>query len=83
MTTAVEEARESDIADAYRQSVDELIAALGTDGQRGLTEEEARARLERYGRNELAAEKPVPAWRRFLAQFQDVLVVLLLVATAI
>ena len=33
--------------------------------------------------NELAAEKPVPAWRRFLAQFQDVLVILLLVATAI
>ena len=31
----------------------------------------------------LTAEKPVPAWRKFLAQFQDVLVVLLLVATAI
>ena len=44
---------------------------------------EARSRLERYGRNELAAEKPVPAWRRFLAQFQDVLVILLLIATAI
>ena len=40
-------------------------------------------RLDRYGRNELTAEPPVPAWRRFLAQFQDVLVVLLLVATAI
>ena len=44
---------------------------------------EARARLDRYGRNELAAEKPVPGWRKFLAQFQDMLVVLLLVATAI
>ena len=36
-----------------------------------------------YGRNELAAEPPVPRWRRFLAQFEDVLVILLLVATAI
>jgi Ca2+-transporting ATPase len=36
-----------------------------------------------YGRNELTAEKPPPPWRRFLAQFQDVLVILLLVATAI
>ena len=44
---------------------------------------EARARLDRYGRNELAAEKPVPGWRKFLAQFKDMLVVLLLVATAI
>ena len=44
---------------------------------------EARARLDRYGRNELAAERPTPGWRKFLAQFQDMLVVLLLVATAI
>ena len=44
---------------------------------------EARARLERYGKNELTAEKPVPAWRKFLAQFQDVLVILLLIATVI
>jgi Ca2+-transporting ATPase len=31
----------------------------------------------------LSAEKPVPVWRKFLAQFHDVLVILLLVATAI
>ena len=68
---------------AYRQPAAELIAALATDGRRGLEDAEAAARLERYGRNELAAEPPVPRWRRFLAQFEDVLVVLLLVATAI
>ena len=37
-------------------------------------------RLGLYGRNELTAEAPVPAWRKFLAQFSDVLVILLLVA---
>ena len=68
---------------AYRQRVEDLLAALGSDARRGLTAEEAQSRLARYGRNELAAEKPVPAWRRFLAQFQDVLVILLLAATAI
>jgi Ca2+-transporting ATPase len=68
---------------AYRQRVEDLIAALAVDDRHGLTNEEAQSRLERYGRNELAAEKPVPAWRRFLAQFEDVLVILLLVATAI
>jgi P-type Ca2+ transporter type 2C len=67
----------------YRQSLDDVIRALGTHPQRGLSDSEARARLERDGRNELAAEKPIPAWRRFLAQFNDVLVILLLVATAI
>ncbi len=64
----------------HRQTVDEVLAALGTDARSGLSQAEARERLERYGRNELAAEKPVPAWRKFLAQFTDVLVILLLVA---
>lgn len=42
-----------------------------------------RARLGRYGPDELEAEKPVPAWRRLLAQFRDKLVVLLLIATVV
>ena len=70
-------------AAAYRLDASELIARLGTDARLGLNDEEARARLAHYGPNELAAEPPVPGWRRFLAQFQDVLVILLLVATAI
>ena len=69
--------------EAYQQRVDEVLAALGTDARRGLSAGEARARLERYGTNELTAEKPIPAWRKFLAQFHDVLVILLLLATVI
>ncbi len=68
---------------AYQQPYEQVLAAFGTDPRRGLSEAEARVRLERDGRNELAAEVAVPAWRRFLAQFQDVLVILLLAATAI
>ena len=68
---------------AYHETVEALATELDTDIRRGLTDDDARARLERYGPNELAAEPPVPGWRRFLAQFQDVLVVLLLIATAI
>jgi Ca2+-transporting ATPase len=63
--------------------MNEVLAALGTDAQLGLSEAEARARLKSHSRNELAAEKPVPAWRKFLAQFEDVLVILLIIATLI
>lgn len=70
-------------AEAFQQSIDEALAALGTDASRGLNDAEARQRLERYGQNELTSEKPTPAWKRFLAQFQNILVILLLVATAI
>jgi len=67
----------------HEASPEEVLAALATDGRVGLDSEEARARLVRHGRNELEAEKRIPAWRKFLAQFQDTLVILLLVATAI
>ncbi len=70
-------------APAYRQSVDEVLIAFDVDARSGLSEVEAHARLARHGPNELSAEKPAPAWRRFLAQFHDVLVLLLLAATAI
>ena len=69
--------------EAYQQSIDELLAAFGTVANRGLSEADVRKHLERYGKNELTSEQPTPAWRRFLAQFQNVLVILLLVATAI
>jgi Ca2+-transporting ATPase len=70
-------------ASAYRQNVEEVLIALEVDARRGLSGVEARARLARYGPNELVADKPLPAWRKFLAQFRDVLVLLLLVATVI
>jgi Ca2+-transporting ATPase len=66
----------------YQQTIDEVLAALATTRD-GLSADEARKRLDKYGPNELATEKPIPAWRKFLAQFQDVLVILLLIATAI
>jgi len=68
---------------AYRLSPKELIATLRTDPRLGLADLEASTRLAQHGPNELAAREAVPAWRRFLAQFRNVLVVMLLVATGI
>ena len=73
----------SSAPEAYHQTVETVLSALATDPQRGLTGSEAEARLQRYGLNDLESEPPVPAWRRFLAQFKDVLVILLLMATVV
>lgn len=67
----------------YRLPASEVVTTLGSDAQRGLTEEEIQRRLQEIGYNELKAEPPVPAWQRFLAQFQDTLVILLLIATGV
>lgn len=67
----------------YQQPVEDVLTAFNTDRRRGLSKTEVQSRLERYGRNELTAEVPVPVWRKFLAQFSDTLVILLLIATAV
>jgi Ca2+-transporting ATPase len=61
----------------------EVFARLDSDGERGLSQAEARARLVLHGRNELPAPPAVPAWRRLLAQFASPLVLLLIAAAVI
>jgi len=60
-----------------------VLVALDTDARSGLRQERARERLKRIGRNGLTAETPVPQWRKFLAQFTDVLVLLLIAAASV
>ena len=75
--------REQLLTDPSRHSAADILTALGTDANIGLSDNEARTRLTQYGTNELTSEKSKPAWRKFLAQFKDILVILLLIATAI
>lgn len=60
-----------------------VAASLGVDPNTGLSQAEAERRLAQYGPNELASAPPVPKWKKFLAQFKDSLVYLLLAATGI
>ena len=75
--------REQLLTDPSRHSAFDILTALGTDEHVGLSDNEARTRLDQYGMNELTSEKSKPAWRKFLAEFKDILVILLLIATAI
>jgi len=64
-------------------SPEEVARRLGTDLQRGLSQEEAARRLEQFGPNELA-EKPRPSmWALLLSQFNNFLIIILLVASVI
>ncbi len=52
-------------------------------GPDGLSDDEAHARLARHGPNRLKSAPRRPAWRRFLEQFQSVLIQVLLVAAVV
>src|SRR4029434_1833504 len=52
-------------------------------GPRGLSSDEAAKRLEEFGPNELQAKGRVSPWAILLEQFKNVLIIILLLATAL
>ena len=71
------------LGEAWRAEASVVAAALDTDARRGLSAAEATARLARFGPNRLEAAERVPAWRKFLGQFADPLIYLLLAAVVV
>ncbi len=67
--------------DWYRMPVDEVFETLGTRSS-GLGHREAVLRLDQYGPNELAFRRP-SVWMRFIRQFHNPLIYVLLAAAAI
>ena len=67
----------------HTMSVDESIKHLKTDVKKGLSTDEAAKRLEKHGPNELEGEEDKSLWERIAEQFEDELVIILLVAAVI
>ncbi|HLW34986.1 MAG TPA: HAD-IC family P-type ATPase [Chthoniobacterales bacterium] len=66
----------------HQLHVDEVVRLLKTDSAAGLATTEVRRRQKEYGPNKLAAKRGRPAWQRFLLQFHQPLVYVLIAATA-
>lgn len=63
----------------YQMECEETLQLLETK-QAGLSQTEVLQRQERYGKNVLEEVKAKPIWQIFLAQFKDLLVIILIVA---
>jgi len=61
----------------------EALKELGSDAHKGLSGEEAVRRLAQYGPNEIKREDRVSPWSILLGQFKNILIIILLVATAL
>ncbi len=68
---------------AHHQSVSELLEQLGSNAQTGLTAEQAKQKLEQIGPNKLTEKKKKSTLARFLDQFKDVMIIILLLAAAV
>ncbi|MBM4278898.1 MAG: cation-translocating P-type ATPase [Deltaproteobacteria bacterium] len=58
----------------------QVLKELKSDLHQGLTDEEAKQRLETYGYNELKKEEGISPFTLFINQFKNILIVILLVA---
>lgn len=67
----------------YEQSVEEVSRNLSTDPEKGLSPDEARARLEKYGPNELEQKKSTTVFQMFLSQLKDYMVIILIAASLV
>ena len=66
-------------ATPWAQAAEDVLAGQGSSAT-GLSNPDASARLARFGGNSLSAAAPVPAWKRLLAHFDDILIYILLAA---
>ena len=68
---------------AHTQDAKDLLNALSSNAQSGLSEAEAAERLAKNGANRLREKKPKTVFQRFLEQFKDVMILILLAAAAV
>ena len=67
----------------YNLSVEETALNLETDIVNGLTEEEVKKRREIYGFNELKAKEKKSIIVKFLEQFKDFMIIILIIAAIV
>jgi Ca2+-transporting ATPase len=66
----------------HQLDIEEVVGLLETDLSAGLSAAEAQRRQKKYGPNKLMAKSGSPAWKRFLFQFHQPLVYVLIAAMA-
>jgi magnesium-transporting ATPase (P-type) len=69
-------------SDWHGRDAADVVRSMSIDPQRGLSAEDAAARLEEHGRNRLPEEQRESTFRRFIKQFHNVLIYILIAAAA-
>lgn len=69
--------------DWHHLTAEQVLAELDTDSEQGLSPTEVQARQIKYGLNQLASRPGQPAWVRFLLQFNQPLIFILVLSGVI
>lgn len=67
----------------HDMQTDDVIKALGSDAEMGLDDEKVLAKQKEFGENKLSEKKKKTTMQRFLEQFKDAMIIILLIAAVI
>ena len=67
----------------YKKTIEEVVNSLDTNIEKGLTSSEAKKRQDIYGTNELEKPQKRSLLLRFLDQFKDAMIIILIIAAVI
>jgi Ca2+-transporting ATPase len=67
----------------HAMGAEDVLEELNTLAERGLSSEEARSRLQEFGPNQLAEAPPTTFWQMLWEQFNNFVVILLIVAALV
>ena len=67
----------------YHETGENVLKELGSDASYGLTDEQVLQRKQQYGENRLREKKKKTNLQRFLDQFKDVMILILVGAALI
>ncbi|MCO6527849.1 MAG: calcium-translocating P-type ATPase, PMCA-type [Lactobacillus sp.] len=71
------------LQDFYHQTVAAIEQEFSTSCAKGLTDSQVLEAREKYGSNSLAGKKKISIWQRFLAQFKDFMIIVLIIAAVL
>ena len=64
----------------YNQKIEDVAQELETSSSQGLSVNQIEELRTKYGTNSLTSKKKISIWQRFLAQFKDFMIIVLIVA---
>ena len=64
----------------YNQKIEDVAQELETSSSQGLSVNQIEELRTKYGSNSLTSKKKISIWQRFLAQFKDFMIIVLIVA---